>query len=145
MAGDATYTSGVYRKQGGNVLVVDRAGRLSSSTAGAGSLPTTGTLITHISAATLTGNDFAGTIVITTDGTGVAALAGVCTVTFGTARTTAPIVRLTNLTAGAGSTTLYGGSYEVGAVSTTAFTIINIVLLTASGTFTLGYQVIDVE
>jgi hypothetical protein len=145
MAGDATYQQGVYRKAGGNILVVDRPGRISISTAGAGTLPTTGTLITHLTSATLTGNDFGGTIVLVTDGTGLAALSGICTVTFGVARTTAPIVNLTNLTFGTGSTTLYAGFYACASVSTTSFVIMNSALLTASGTFSLGYQVIDVE
>lgn len=126
-------------------MVVDRNGRISISTTGPGTLPTTGTLITHVTSATLTGNDFAGTIVVVFDATGLAAGDGVCTVTFGTARTTAPIVILTNLTAGAASTTKYPGAWNVGAVTTTTFTIMNSLLTTASSTYTLGYQVIDVE
>ncbi len=145
MAGDVTYQSGIYRKQGGTSMVVGPSGRISISAVGAGTLPSTGTLITHITSATLTGNDFAGTIVVVSDATGVAANAGICTVTFGTARTTAPIVQLINLTAGAAGTTTYPGVYYAGAVSTTAFTIQNSLLTTASSTYTVGYVVIDVE
>lgn len=146
MTTDASYQRGVYRPQGGNKIVVGDLGRLSLAAGPvAANNPATGTLITHISAATLTGNDFAGSIVITTDGTGVAALAGVCTVTFANARTTAPLVFLTSLTSGTASTTLYAGAFTVGAVTTTTFTIMNTAALTASGTFTLAYQVVDVE
>src|SRR5437870_4643901 len=98
MATDATYAPGVYRKQGGSRLVVGGAGSIALA-AGA-PLPTTGTLTAHTTSATLTGNDFGGTISVVTDATGTALNVGVCTVTFGTARTTAPIVILVNLTGG---------------------------------------------
>jgi hypothetical protein len=145
MPTDATYTPGVYRTQGGGKLVVGATGRLSSAAGTSTQNPTTGTLITHITSATLAGNDFAGTISVVSDSTGVAANAGICTVTFATVRTTAPIVILVNLTGGAAGTTTYPGTWYAGAVTTTGFTVMNSLLTTASSTYLIGYVVIDVE
>lgn len=145
MPTDQTYSPGVYRKAGGNILAVGALGRISSAAGSGAQAPTTGTLITHITSAILAGNDFAGTISVVSDGTGVAANAGICTVTFATPRTTAPIVILTNLTAGAASTTTYPGVWYAGAVTTTGFTIQNSLLTTPGSTYLIGYMVIDVE
>jgi hypothetical protein len=142
MPTDATYQPGVYRVAGGNKLVVGAQGRLSSA---AGSpAPTTGTLSANTSSATLSGNDFAGTISIVTNATGSAANVDVFVVTFGTARTTAPIVILTNLSPGAGSATSYSGSWGA-KVTTAGFTVEALAAVTASSTVVLGYLVIDVE
>lgn len=145
MPTDATYQPGVYRKLGGNVLAIGALGRISTAAgAGAGQLPTTGTLSAQTTSATLAGNDFAGTISIVTTATGSAANVNLFVVTFATVRTTAPIVLLANLTPGAGSATTYSGSF--GAIVTTAgFTVQNLAAVTASSTILLGYMVIDIE
>jgi hypothetical protein len=144
MPTDTTYQPGVYRSSGGNKLVVGALGRISSAAGVGAQIPTTGTLSAHTTSATLTGNDFAGTISIVTDGTGTAANVDLFVVTFATVRTTAPVVILTNLSPGAGSASTYPGSY--GAKSTTAgFTVEALSAVTLSSTVVLGYLVIDIE
>jgi hypothetical protein len=138
MPADPTYSPGVSRKAGGNVLVVGPTGRISS---GAGSpVPTTGTLATHVTSAVLTGNDFAGSIVTTNDNTLASpANSSLFVVTFGTPRTTAPIVHLTN------NTPANCASAFAATVTTTGFTVVNLLALTINLAVTIGYLVIDVE
>lgn len=144
MPTDATYQPGVYRAAGGNKLIVGALGRLSSAVGTGAQVPTTGTLSAQTTSATLSGNDFAGTISIVTTATGSAANVDLFVVTFATARTTAPIVILTNQSPGAGSATTYSGSWGV-KVTTTGFTVEALAAVTASSTVVLGYLVIDVE
>lgn len=144
MPTDATYQPGVYRKAGGNILAIGALGRVAVAAGAGGQTPTTGTLSANTTSATLTGTDTAGTISVVTNATGSAANVDVFVVTFATARTTAPIVILTNLTPGAGSVTSYSGSWGA-KVTTAGFTVEALSAVTASSTVVLGYLVIDIE
>lgn len=144
MPTDQTYSPGVYRKAGGNILVVGALGRISSAAGSAAQTPTTGSLNANVTSATLTGNDFAGTVSIVSTGTAPVAGQSLFVVTFVTPRTTAPIVIPANLSGGAGSASTFSGAYGV-IVTTTGFTVVNLAALTNSSTVVFGYQVIDVE
>lgn len=144
MPTDATYSPGVYRKAGGNVLAIGALGRIALAAGSTAQTPTTGTLSAHTTSATLTGNDFAGTISIVTDATGTAANVDLFVVTFATVRATAPIVIPVNLSPGAGSATSYPGSYGIKS-TTTGFTVEALSAVTASSTVVMGYLVIDIE
>jgi hypothetical protein len=141
---DSTYTPGVYRKAGSNILVVGPAGRLATGAGSAAQSPATGTLNANVVSATLTGNDFAGSVVIVSSATPPAAGQALFVVTFATPRATAPIVILTNLGCGAADASHNLASYGA-TVTTTGFTVVNTVVLGTSSTVTMGYMVIDVE
>lgn len=144
MPTDPTFAPGVYRPLGGNKLVIGALGRIATAAGTSAQTPTTGTLSANTTSATLTGADFAGTISIVTNATGTAANVNLFVVTFATARTTAPIVILTNLSPGAGSASTYPGSYGA-TVTASGFTVQALSAVTASSTVVLGYQIIDVE
>lgn len=135
--GTATYT--------GNMTV---AGTL---TAGPGifkngsSPMTTTSLNAHVSATTVVGNDTAGIVTYTTDGSGVAQNQTLFVMNFANtslyATTTA--INLTNITSGAASTTLHAGTYGALTAGPTGFSVVVLgAALTASGTFKFTYQVI---
>lgn len=144
MPSDATYQPGVYRKAGSNILVVGPSGRLATGAGAASQSPTTGTLNANVSTATLTGSDFAGTIVIVSTATPPVAGQSLFVVTFANPRTTAPIVILTNLGPGVADASHNLSGYGA-VVTTTGFTVVNTVVLGTSSTVTMGYMVIDVE
>ncbi len=78
------------------------------------------------------------------DGTGIAQNQTLCLITFNSATlyTNVPVVNLVNMTPGAGSTTLFAGTYAPITTTALSFSIVALgALLTASGTFTLGYTV----
>lgn len=142
MSTDATYAPGIYRKNGGKIMVIGDQGQLN--VAAGGTATTTGTLSAQTTSATLTGNDTGGTISIVTTATGSAANVNLFIVTFATAKANAPMVFLQNLTPGAGSATTYSGSF--GALPTTAgFTVQCLAAVTASSTIVLGYLVVGIE
>ena len=106
--------------------------------------PVSSSLNAHLTSATVTGNDCAGSIVLVVDGTGIAQNQTLCVITFANASlyTNTPVITLTNMTAGAASTTLHAGTYGSVTVGPTAFSIVVLgAALTASGTFTCGYTV----
>lgn len=144
MAADKSYGPANYRKQGGRTQVI--GGNLNVAAGVPGEvLPTTGTLSAQTTSATLTGSDYAGTIVVVTTATGTAANVDLFTVTFGTAYPNAPIVFLTNMTPGAGSATTFSGSFGANTVAAGSFKVQPLAAVTASSTITIGYQVIGVE
>lgn len=139
MPTDATYFPGVYRPQGEQKLVVGALGRISMAQGTAAQSPTTGTLGAHVTSATLTGNDWSGSISIVGDGTGTAAQQNLFVVTFAVARATAPLVFLTTQTGGA-------TAIACAAVpTTTGFTVVNIAAVPATTTFVIAYHLIDIE
>ncbi len=106
--------------------------------------PVSSALNAHLTSATVTGNDAAGSIVLVVDGTGIAQNQTLCLITFNSATlyTNVPIVNLVNMTPGAGSTTLFAGTYAPLTTTALSFSIVALgALLTASGTFTVGYTV----
>ena len=139
MPTDQTYFRGVYRPQGELKLVVGSLGRISAAFGSASETPVTGTLGAHVTSATLTGHDWAGSISIVGDGTGTAAQQNLFVVTFSVARTTAPLVYLTTQSGGA-------SAIACTAVPTTSgFTVVNIQAVPATTTFVVAYHLVDIE
>ena len=104
--------------------------------------PVSSSLNAHLTSATVTGHDCAGSIVLVVDGTGIAQNQTLCVITFANASlyTNVPVVTLTNMTSGASSTTLHSGTYGSVTVSATAFSVVVLgAALTASATLTMGY------
>ena len=136
--------------QAGNVVAngnLTISGKLSTgpgSFAIAGAPPTTSALDAHVTSATVSGNDEAGTITLVFDATGSSASVPLCTVTFANSSlyTNTPIVTVTNQTQGVASTTLYASSFGVKSVGATSFVLVNgATASTASSTYVVAYQV----
>jgi hypothetical protein len=144
MPADLTYQPGVYRKAGSNILVVGPSGRLATGAGTAAQGPATGTLNANVVSATLTGNDFAGTISVVSSATPPIAGQALFVVTFANVRAVAPIVNLTNLSPGVADASHNLSGYGA-VVTTTGFTVVNTVVLGTSSTVVIGYVVIDVE
>ncbi len=127
----------------GNSGLINLAGALKSTLTG---LPTTGTLVTHLTSATVAAgsNDTAGTITLVVDATGVAQNATLFVLSFAGKYAAAPkYVHIANTTPGADSTALFSGTYAPITIGAAAFSVVNLGhALTASGTFTLAYLVV---
>lgn len=138
MPTDATYFPGVYRPQGDLKMVVGALGRISMAQGSAAQSPTTGSLNANVTSATLTGNDWSGSIAIVYTATPPAIRVALFVVTFAVPRTTAPLVFVTSNGAAA-----QVASYAA-LPSLTGFTLVATVA-PVTGTDTVAYHLIDIE
>lgn len=143
MATDATYSPGIYRKQGGNILAIGASGKLNA--ANASTSPATSSLNANVVSATVTGNDFAGSISVVLSGTAPVAGQTLFTVTFANAYANAPLVQLTNASGGVNGAAAYAGAYGLGTVTASSFQVVNLAGLANSSTVVLNYMVVGVE